>query len=99
MNAPISKLSRRLRQGLLASLATIAVLTALGAATPALADIRHDRPEAAPMRWREHERRAREWHHGHPVPVPEVVYAPPPVVYAPPPPSPGINLVIPLDIR
>ncbi|HXZ01680.1 MAG TPA: hypothetical protein VEI03_16915 [Stellaceae bacterium] len=36
----------------------------------------------------------------HPVVVaPAPVYAPPAVVYAPPAPSPGINLIIPLNIR
>jgi len=43
----------------------------------------------------------RDWHHdphwhGGPPPA---VYAPAPVVYAPPPPSPGINLILPLNFR
>jgi hypothetical protein len=33
------------------------------------------------------------------VPPPRVIYAPPPVVYALPPPSPGISLVVPIEIR
>ena len=44
----------------------------------------------------------RAWHRHHPgwgVYQPGVVYAPAPVVYAPPPPSPGINLVVPLNFR
>jgi hypothetical protein len=53
--------------------------------------------------WREHEWRARHWHRRYvqvyPEQVPAYVYAPPPVVYAPPPPPPGINLIIPLNIR
>jgi hypothetical protein len=49
--------------------------------------------------WREHERRAAEWHRLHTVPAPHVVYAPPAVVVAPPapPPSSGISLIIPLN--
>ncbi|MDR3424147.1 MAG: hypothetical protein P4M13_03585 [Alphaproteobacteria bacterium] len=49
--------------------------------------------------WREHERRAYDWRHRHPVPMPGVVYAPPAVVYPPPPEPFGLNLIIPLDIR
>lgn len=50
--------------------------------------------------WRAHEAAARHWRHIHVVEhAPTVVYAPPPVVYAPPEPSPGINLIIPLNIR
>lgn len=47
--------------------------------------------------WMEHERRAREWrehHHDE-----HVIYAPPPVVYPQPVISPGINFIIPLDLR
>jgi hypothetical protein len=50
--------------------------------------------------WNRHEVYARHWHRAHPHPVPVItpVYAPP-VVYAPPPPSPGINLILPLNFR
>jgi hypothetical protein len=97
MNAT-NKNTSRLRQSVLAVLSALLVLTALGAAVSASA--RDDRG------WDDHARRARDWHQGHRSPYdygyaysPGVVYAPPPVVYAPPPPSPGINLVIPLDFR
>jgi hypothetical protein len=57
---------------------------------------------AADRDWQRHEVAAhRDWHdhwHGHP--GPGVVYAPP-VVYAAPPPveSPGLNLILPINIR
>jgi hypothetical protein len=57
------------------------------AATPALADDRHDRD-------RDRDRR----HYYHPYYAPPV-YAPPPVLYAPPPPSPVIDFVFPIHIR
>ncbi len=48
--------------------------------------------------WNAHARGAASWHRAHPVYAPGYVYAPPPVVYYPPP-SPGINLILPLNIR
>lgn len=66
------------------------------ASHPAAAD-----PRQGDRDWRGHEARAhRYWHGPHYVPEPGVVYAPP-VVYEPPPPveSPGLNLIIPLNIR
>jgi hypothetical protein len=56
------------------------------AASPALADDRHDRD------------RDRDRRHYHPYYAPPV-YAPPPVLYAPPPPSPVIDFVFPIRIR
>ena len=73
--------------GLKALSAALAVLMVLAVAAPAYAD-----------EWRDHEGHARDWHRGHPHPVYDV-YAPPAVVYAPPPPSPGISLILPINIR
>jgi len=78
-----------------------ALRTALGLAcvmviaAPAMAVPPHDDRE-----WRDHARHARDWHRPHPVVVESapVVYAPPAVVYEPPP-SPGLNLIIPLNLR
>jgi hypothetical protein len=60
--------------------------------------VRHDRD------WHEHEQAAYAWHRHRVVErgavyEPGVVYAPPAVVEAPPPPPPGINLIIPFNIR
>lgn len=49
--------------------------------------------------WENHEYQARDWRRHHRGYAPGVIYAPPAVVYAPPPPPPGINLIIPFDIR
>ncbi len=63
--------------------------------------------------WNDHERHAQDWHnrhrhhHDHDRPViveePNVVYAPPVIVEPPPAPeedsSPGLNIVIPINIR
>lgn len=63
-----------------------------GVAAPAHADDRDRDRRGPPPR-----------HYRRPPPhrfyAPPPVYAPPAVVYAPPPVSPGINLVIPLNIR
>ncbi len=65
-------------------------MTEFSAASPALAQERHDD--------RDHDRnRDRRYHRPDYRPGP--VYAPPAVVVAPPPPSPAIDFVFPINIR
>jgi len=73
----------------------------IGGIAPAFADDWHGHDH-----WREHEWREHEWREHH-----RPVYVPPPVIVAPPPrayyvappavvvPAPGINIVLPINIR
>jgi hypothetical protein len=84
------------------AIALAAILLLAGATVrPALAE-EHGRGEMRGNRhedWREHEVHAREWHRHHVIREPGVIYAPPPIYSPPPPPSPGINLILPLNFR
>jgi hypothetical protein len=99
MNATMKNTSARLRRSALTALSAFFVLTTLGATVTVSAANRqeNDRRES----WGEHERQTRGWRRVHPEPYyynQGYVYAPPPVVYYPPP-SPGINLILPLNFR
>jgi hypothetical protein len=89
-----NNLAVRLKRSVVMAVSALAVLGALGLSAPAMADDHRGGDRG----WEDHARHARDWHRGHPVYDPGVVYAPPPVVYGPPP-SPGINLILPLDFR
>jgi hypothetical protein len=67
--------------------AALALIMAGAFATTAMADDRA---------WRGHVVHARDWHRHY---DPHVVYAPPVVYSAPPEPSPGINLVLPINFH
>ncbi len=82
------------RKSIIRILSVLALTAVMGSAVvnPAMADPRHDRG------WDRHAHDAGRWHHAHPRYVPGYVEAPP-VVYAPPQPSPGINLVLPINFH
>lgn len=103
--------SRRLGQVILSVYATLAIIGITAA--PAHADDGWRHREWRRHEWREHEWREHAWRRGYypgyypapyaapgyAYPAPGYVYAPPPpVVYAPVP-APGINVVVPLQIR
>lgn len=100
-NKGLSKASKSLL-----SLSALTILLSVSAMTPAMADDRHDQGRGRGIErdreWDRHERGAYNWHRHHRVIVeapPQVVYAPPAVVYGPPPISPGLTLILPLNIR
>ena len=88
----VSTIPNLSRIGRLAIAASVAALFVVSFGSAAKADD-----------WHRHEVEARGYHRGHPYyghpVIAQPVYAPPVVVAEPPPPSPGINLVLPLNFR
>ncbi|HZB93971.1 MAG TPA: hypothetical protein VE397_21160, partial [Stellaceae bacterium] len=79
------------------SLAAAALLVFAGAIVAPCVPARADPPRRDDRRDDRHDHRPPPRHYYRPEPGP--VYAPPVVGYAAPAPSPGINLIVPLNIR
>ena len=95
---------RRLQEAATGLALGIVLIAATAAAAPVHPDDQHNRGHAVHARygagdrdWRAHEGNAHRYWNGS-YWEPGVIYAPP-VVYEPPYESPGINLIVPLNIR